>query len=166
MEDDSALSPETCYECKINGYPKKNSRKRRHTKETQSAEHNHVSLASLDMEVPLALVLNASQLNPKEHILELVPAIKPLSGHVHYIIAAGNQDSLFRIQQRDGLSYLHSTRRLTSLTPAPQDYMLEIASSPLYGKAQLRELEERRDQDYLTGQLGGNLRMRLHIRLQ
>lgn len=33
-EDDNALSPEACYECKINGYPKKG-RQRRSTNSTQ-----------------------------------------------------------------------------------------------------------------------------------
>lgn len=127
-------------------------------------QHNHISLASLDIEQPLTLILNASQLNPKKHILELIPAIKPLSGHIHYIIAAGNDDGLFRIQRREGLSYLHSTKRKVILVP--QEYMLDISSSPLYGKAQLKELEDRRDQDYLTGELGENLHMRLHILLQ
>ena len=116
------------------------------------------------MELLLTLVLNASQLNPKQHILELMPAIKPLSGHVHYVIATGNQDGQFRIQRRDGLSYLHSTKR--KVATLPQEYTLEINSSLLYGKAQLKELEDHRDQDYLTGELGENLRMRLHIRLQ
>lgn len=32
--DDNSLSPEACYECKINGYPKKG-RKRRSTNSTQ-----------------------------------------------------------------------------------------------------------------------------------
>ncbi|XP_067114081.1 fibrillin-2-like [Osmerus mordax] len=161
-EEDNALSPDTCYECKVNGYPKKNGRKRRSTNET--AEDIQVSLASLDMELLLTLVLNTSQLNPKQHILELMPAIKPLSGHVHYVIATGNQDGQFRIQRRDGLSYLHSTKR--KVATLPQEYTLEITSSLLYGKVQLKELEDHRDQDYLTGELGENLRMRLHIRLQ
>lgn len=33
-EDENSLSPEACYECKINGYPKKG-RKRRSTNSTQ-----------------------------------------------------------------------------------------------------------------------------------
>ena len=33
-EEDNALSPDTCYECKVNGYPKKYGRKRRSTNET------------------------------------------------------------------------------------------------------------------------------------
>lgn len=33
-EDDNSLSPEACYECKINGYPKKG-RKRRSANSTQ-----------------------------------------------------------------------------------------------------------------------------------
>lgn len=37
-EEDNGLSPETCYECKINGYPKKNGRKRRDANETQTIE--------------------------------------------------------------------------------------------------------------------------------
>ncbi|KAL0963262.1 hypothetical protein UPYG_G00351840 [Umbra pygmaea] len=158
--EDNALSPESCYDCKINGYPKKHNRRRRDANGTQPLQ---MSLASLDMEVPVSLLLNISQLNPKDHILELVPAIQPLLGHVHYVIAAGNHNGLFRIEQRGGLSYLHSTKGRVA---TPQDYDLEIASSSLYGTAELRVLEDRREQDYLTGELGETLHMRLHIRLQ
>lgn len=33
-DEENALSPEACYECKINGYPKKDSRKKRSLNET------------------------------------------------------------------------------------------------------------------------------------
>ncbi|KAK7814716.1 hypothetical protein U0070_018040 [Myodes glareolus] len=35
--DDNSLSPEACYECKINGYPKRG-RKRRSTNETDASD--------------------------------------------------------------------------------------------------------------------------------
>lgn len=37
-DDDNALSPEACYDCKINGYSKKDGRKRRSTNETEPSE--------------------------------------------------------------------------------------------------------------------------------
>ncbi|XP_029108624.1 fibrillin-2 isoform X1 [Scleropages formosus] len=162
-EVDNILSPETCYDCKANSYSKKKIRKTRHVNRTQPLQpEGLVSLASLDMELPLTLVLNISQLNPKKHILELVPALKPLAGHVHYIITAGNKDRAFRIQQRDGVSYLHSTQHRVSAGA----YELQIASMMLYGDSQLRELKNHKDKDYLFRELGENLRMRLRIRLQ
>ncbi|KAG5834126.1 hypothetical protein ANANG_G00258070 [Anguilla anguilla] len=158
-EEENSLSPEACYDCKVNGYPKKSGRRRRGANETENSQEAPVSLASVDMDVTLAL--NVSQLDPQEHILELVPALKPLANHVSYAITAGNEGGAFRIQQRRGLSYLHATRRAV---PRGR-YALEVASRPLYSHAQLRELERRRDRDYLSGELGEDLRMRVHIRL-
>ncbi|KAI1905149.1 hypothetical protein AGOR_G00013160 [Albula goreensis] len=158
-DDGNSLSPEACYECKINGYPKKSGRRKRETNETQTTQEQLVSLASVDSDV--TLVLNVSQLNPQEHILELVPALKPLANHVSYVITAGNEDGAFRIHHRRGLSYLHATHKGASLG----DYTLEVTSRPLYSRAQLRELEDRRDRDYLSGELGEDLRMKVKIQL-
>lgn len=37
VDEENALSPEACYECKINGYPKKDSRRKRSTQELEAA---------------------------------------------------------------------------------------------------------------------------------
>ncbi|MBN3310725.1 FBN2 protein, partial [Amia calva] len=159
-DGENALSPEACYDCKINGISKKNSRRRRHTNETEPTEP--VSLASLDIDSPVVLSLNISELNPKEHILELIPAIQPLTNHVRYVISSGNEDGLFRIHQREGLSYLHTAKRKA----LPGTYDLEISSVPLYRQQELQKLEDSKDTDYLSGELGESLRMRLQIKLQ
>lgn len=41
--DDNSLSPEACYECKINGYPKKG-RKRRSSNSTQEEPQQDVQV--------------------------------------------------------------------------------------------------------------------------
>ncbi|KAI4882658.1 hypothetical protein NFI96_001503 [Prochilodus magdalenae] len=160
--EDNSLSPEACYECKINSLQKRGVRKRRTTNQTEPEEESPVSLASVDMEQPLTLVLSLSRCSPDEHILELVPAIKPLNHHVSYSIKAGNQAGVFRLQKRQGLSYLHCQHKKAFAGV----YELLISSSPLYNHTELRELEDGRDKDYLSGQLGQNLHMRLHITLQ
>ncbi|XP_078142364.1 fibrillin-2 [Centroberyx gerrardi] len=161
---ENALSAETCYGCKISDFPKKNGRNRRNANQTDIIQHSHVSLASLAMEELLNLVLNASQLDPNNHILELLPAIKPLSGRIHYTITAGNLDGLFHIQRHEGLSYLHSTERKP--IAAPQEYTLEICSLLMRGEGPIREPENYQSQENLTGGLGQKLRMRLRIQLQ
>lgn len=121
-----------------------------------------VSLDSVDMEQPLLLVLNISQCTHKEHILELVPALRPLIHHVTYNITEGNQDEIFQLWQHEELSYLHCMPEKAF----PGFYILMISSSPLYDHAELLQLEDNRDRDYLSGELGQNLHMKLHITLQ
>lgn len=160
-DDENLLSHETCYECKINGYSKAGGRKRRNANGTQSGQNEHISLASLDTDTPIKMNLNISELNYKEHILELVPAIEPLNHHVRYVISHGNDNSFFRIHQKDGLSYLHMTKK----RPLEGVYTLEITSIPLYKKKALQKLEDKKDNDYLLGELGEALKMRLQIQL-
>uniref|UniRef100_A0ACB8F1H3 Fibrillin-2 n=1 Tax=Sphaerodactylus townsendi TaxID=933632 RepID=A0ACB8F1H3_9SAUR len=120
-----------------------------------------VSLASIDVETPLALALNLSDLRRKEHILDILPAVASLENHVRYVISQGNQDGFFRIHQKEGLSYLH----LTHHQATPGTYLLEIVSMPLYRKRELQKLEALKDLDYLAGELGQVLKMRLHLHL-
>uniref|UniRef100_A0A8C8RUV9 Fibrillin-2 n=1 Tax=Pelusios castaneus TaxID=367368 RepID=A0A8C8RUV9_9SAUR len=151
IDEENALSPEACYECKINGYSKKNSKRKR----------SQVNLESLDTDTPLKMRLNISGLVNKEHILELMPAIEPLTNHVRYFISYGNDDGIFQIHQTDGLSYLHTAKKKS----VPGTYTLEITSMPLYKKKELKKLEDSNEDNYLLGELGKVLRMRLCIEL-
>uniref|UniRef100_A0A8C9EQH9 Fibrillin 3 n=1 Tax=Pavo cristatus TaxID=9049 RepID=A0A8C9EQH9_PAVCR len=134
-DEDNLLSPETCYECKINGYPKRGRQRR--------SDHT-VNLASMDVEAPLSMMLNLSDLAHNEHILELLPAVEPLENRVRYLISHGNEDGYFRIHQKEGLSFLHLGRKKI----VPGTYLLEIMSVPLY-----------------PGELGQALRMKLQLQL-
>ncbi|XP_059690283.1 fibrillin-2 isoform X2 [Gavia stellata] len=156
-DEENALSPEACYECKINGYSKKDIRKKRSANDTIE----QISLESLDMDSPLKMRVNISRLDNKEHILELMPAIEPLTNHVRYVISRGNGDGIFRIHQRDGLSYLHTVKKKS----VPGTHTLEITSIPLYKKMELKKLEDSNEDSYLLGELGEALRMRLSIDL-
>lgn len=120
-----------------------------------------VSLASIDVDTPLVVVVNRSDLGRKEHILELLPALAPLENRVRYVIAQGNEEGFFHIHQKEGLSYLHLVRKQT---PAGT-YLLEIVSMPLYRKWELQKLEAAKDLDYLTGELGQVLKMRVQLHL-
>ncbi|XP_029441857.1 fibrillin-2-like, partial [Rhinatrema bivittatum] len=158
--EENLLSPEGCYECKVNGYPKRG-RQRRSANATGSQEGDPISLASMDTEALLLMTLNISELAHRQHILELLPALEALENHVRYIISQGNEEGYFRIHQEEGLSYLHlGPRRAT-----PGTYALEITSVPLYRRQELRELEHQNDLNYLAGETGQVLRMRLQIRL-
>lgn len=120
-----------------------------------------ISLESVDMDSPMKMKFNLSGLGSKEHILELMPAIEPLNNHIRYVISQGNDDGVFRIHQRNGLSYLHTAKRKL----VPGTYTLEITSIPLYKKKELKKLEDSNEDDYLLGELGEALRMRLQIQL-
>ncbi|XP_069821064.1 fibrillin-2-like, partial [Dendropsophus ebraccatus] len=156
--EENVLSPETCYECKINGSPKKPGRAKRSWSAADSVSNEDVSLKSLDMEEPLKIMFNILELNKKKHILELVPAIQPLTGHVRYVISNGN-NTVFHINQKDGLSYLH----LAQKDVPPGQYTLDVTSVHLYKKRDFTQLEEQHDDNYLSGELGQTLRMRLQI---
>uniref|UniRef100_A0A8C1IP79 Fibrillin 1 n=1 Tax=Cyprinus carpio TaxID=7962 RepID=A0A8C1IP79_CYPCA len=148
--DENALSPEACYECKINGYPKKG-RKRRNN------DLDWVSLASVDVDHTLQLRLNISTLKSKDHIIDFQPALSTLANHVRYAIDYGNDDGLFRMNQKDGVSYLHISKK-KALQPGV--YYIQIRSVPLTGS---REPTGEPDSDYLSGQLGDALHMSVQI---
>ncbi|XP_042587887.1 fibrillin-2-like [Cyprinus carpio] len=120
-EEENGLSPETCNGCKTNGQQKKSVR-RRHS---SNLRLEGVSLASVDVDQPLRLLLNRSQLKPNEAILELLPAVGAPAQELMYTITAGNRDGFFQIRQQEGISYLHSTHR----TPPVRQYILQIRSS-------------------------------------
>ncbi|XP_036266053.1 fibrillin-2 isoform X3 [Pipistrellus kuhlii] len=161
VDEENALSPEACYECKINGYARKDGRQKRSVQEPGPSAVEKISLESVDMDSPMRMKFNLSGLGSKEHILELMPAIEPLNNHIRYVISQGNDDGIFRIHQRNGLSYLHTAKR----KPVPGTYTLEITSIPLYKKKELKKLEDSNEDDYLLGELGEALRMRLQIQL-
>ncbi|XP_065729501.1 fibrillin-2 [Phocoena phocoena] len=161
VDEENALSPEACYECKINGYSKKDSRQKRSVYEPKPTAVEQISLESVDMDSPVKMKFNLSGLGSKEHILELMPAIEPLNNHIRYVISQGNDDGIFRIHQRNGLSYLHTAKRKL----VPGTYTLEVTSIPLYKKKELKKLEDSNEDDYLLGELGEALRMRLQIQL-
>ncbi|XP_052387608.1 fibrillin-1 isoform X2 [Carassius gibelio] len=156
--DENALSPEACYECKINGYPKKG-RKRRNANGTEDLQNDldWVSLASVDVDHTLQLRLNISTLKSKDHIIDFLPALSTLANHVHYTIDYGNDDGLFRMNQKDGVSYLHISKKKAL---QPGTYYLQIHSVPLTGS---REPTGEPDSDYLSGQLGDALHMSVQI---
>ncbi|XP_032070485.1 fibrillin-2 [Thamnophis elegans] len=156
--EENALSPEACYECKINGYSQKDSRKKRSLNPSQPRE---ISLESLDIDLPLKMRFSVTGLGNKEHILDLMPAIQTLTNHNRYVISFGNHNSTFRIHQKDGLSYLQVAKK----KPTAGIYTLEIVSIPLYKKEELKKLEESNEDNYLLGELGEALKMRLWIEL-
>ena len=119
-----------------------------------------VSLASVDVEDTLVFNLNISDMRSKDHILEFIPALSTLNNHVRYGIDFGNDEGLFKINQKEGISYLHLAKKKALV---PGAYFLHVSSVPLYKKKELAQLEESHDKDYLTGQLGDTLKMKVQI---
>ncbi|KAL6034242.1 hypothetical protein STEG23_009311 [Scotinomys teguina] len=117
-DEEESLSPEACYECKINGLsPQDRSRRSIHG-------GHQVSLAALDTEVPLTLSLYASHLGQVKRILEFRPALESPGGHIRYVIARGKNQGFFFMNHRDGFSSLHLGRR----RPRRGTYQLEVVS--------------------------------------
>ncbi|MEQ2193535.1 hypothetical protein XENOCAPTIV_002402 [Xenoophorus captivus] len=160
-DEDDSLSPEACYECKINGGGK-NGRHRRSPDENELNQEPAVSMASVDTQTSIPMNLSLASLLNKEPLLELLPALEPLEHHVRYIITHGNTDEHFRlVERRDGKSVLRLGKRL----PPPGSYRLEITSLPMFGPRRLHQLEEQHDYDYLQGEIGDALRIKLNIHL-
>ncbi|XP_071399443.1 fibrillin-2b [Centroberyx affinis] len=160
-EDDDSLSPEACYECKINGGGK-GGRHRRNAGDNDLNQEPVVSMASVDTQTSIPMNLSLASLINKEPLLELLPALQPLEHHVRYVITHGNGNEHFRLlERRDGKSVLRLGRR----PPPPGSYRLEIASLPLFGPRRLRQLEDQHDSDYLLGEIGDALRIKLQIHL-
>nr|XP_023420605.1 fibrillin-3 [Cavia porcellus] len=114
--EEEPLSPEACYECKINGLTPRD-------RPPRSVHEGHqLSMATLDAEVPLTLGLKLSCLTQAEHILELRPALQGQG--VRYVVARGNGQSFFRMVHRSGLSSL----QLGPRRPGPGKYQLEVVS--------------------------------------
>lgn len=100
-----------------------------------------ISLASWDIEKAAVFSINISDLSNKDRILELLPALTTLTNHNRYLIDSGNEDGFFRINKKDGISYLHFTKK----KPVPGNYSLQISSIPLYKKKELNQLEAKHD---------------------
>lgn len=95
--------------------------------------------------------------------MDFLPALSTLANHVRYTIEYGNDDSLFKINQKDGISYLHVSKKKSV---QPGVYYLQIRSVPLYGRKEQTQLDEQlSDRDYLSGQLGDALLMKVQILL-
>lgn len=119
-------------------------------------------MASVDTHDSIPMNLSLASLLNKEPLLELLPALQPLEHHVRYVITHGNANEHFRVlERRDGKSVL----RLGKRPPAPGSYRLDIASLPLFGPRKRHQLEEQHDSDYLQGEIGDALRIKLHIHL-
>jgi hypothetical protein len=119
-------------------------------------------MASVDTQASIPMNMSLVSLLNKEPLLELLPALQPLEHHVRYVITHGNADEHFRLlERRDGKSVLRLGRR----PPPAGSYRLEIASLPLFGPRKLRQLEDQHDNDYLLGEIGNALRIKLHIHL-
>ncbi|XP_052610644.1 fibrillin-3 isoform X2 [Peromyscus californicus insignis] len=117
-DEEESLSPEACYECKINGLSPQDRPRR-------SIQGGHqVSLATLDTEVPLTLSLYISHLGQVKHILEFRPALESLGGQIRYVIARGNNQGFFCMNHLDGFSSLHLGHR----RPRRGKYQLEVVS--------------------------------------
>lgn len=123
-------------------------------------EQETISLASVDIEDTLLFNLNISDVKSKDHILEFIPALSTLNNHVRYTIDFGNEEGLFKINQKEGISYLHLAKKKALV---PGAYFLQVTSVPMYKKKELAQLEDRHDKDYLTGQLGETLKMKVQI---
>lgn len=129
--------------------------------QAQPKTEANVSLASWDVDKLTVFAFNISHVSNKVRILELLPALTTLTNHNRYLIESGNENGFFKINQKEGISYLHFTKK----KPVAGIYSLQISSTPLYKKKELNQLEDKYDKDYLSGELGDALKMKIQISL-
>lgn len=123
-----------------------------------------ITSASVDIDNIIRFNLSISELRAKDHIIEFLPALSMLKNHVRYAIDYGNDAGLFKLNQRNGLSFLHlSKNKRHQLVPGV--YYLHISGVPAYGKKELEAIEDEKDKDYLSGELGETLHIKLQIDL-
>lgn len=129
-----------------------------------SVHQEVIPSASMDVDDIIYFNLSIGQLSAKDHIIEFLPALSTLKNHVRYAIDSGNDAGLFKLNQRDGVSFLHlsKTKRHHLL---PGAYHLHISGVPGFRKKELEALEDENDKDYLSGELGESLHIKLQIDL-
>ncbi|TUO83207.1 Fibrillin-2 [Bagarius yarrelli] len=98
----------------------------------------------------------------QNHIIEFLPALSTLKNHLRYTINSGNDNSLFKLNQRDGVTFLHLNKNKRHHL-LPGVYYLQLSGVPVYGKKELEVLEDQNDKDYLSGELGESLHIKLQI---
>uniref|UniRef100_UPI00358F5836 fibrillin-2-like n=1 Tax=Myxine glutinosa TaxID=7769 RepID=UPI00358F5836 len=159
-DHEDILSPDTCYECQLNGYDA--GRRRR------SAHHNHTAQkkisrqASLDLDWPLHVRLNVSTFGPYTRILQFTPALSALKHHIRYGITDGNSLGLFRLHHHNGVSTLTSKRRGQA---RPGVYHLKLIGIPAFRREELRKLNAKHETNYLDGERGNTLHLTLLLEL-
>uniref|UniRef100_A0A8C4QY15 Uncharacterized protein n=1 Tax=Eptatretus burgeri TaxID=7764 RepID=A0A8C4QY15_EPTBU len=162
------LSSEACFDCKINGQDKPGQRHRREAKEHQTTEiymnNSLEAVSSLDIKRPIEMHLNVSKLHDGSHVLHLIPALTALDGHVRYAITSGNQDGCFSLAWHDGAASLRIIKAKAEAS-RPGSQQLELAAAPAYHGPALRRLHAAHERDYLEGELGRKLRLKLLVHL-
>lgn len=64
---------------------------------------------------------------PKTRIIKVLPALAALKHNVRYTIVRGNEEGVFSMHERHGISSLHFTHKLTG----PAEFHLEVECQPI-----------------------------------
>lgn len=87
----------------------------------------------VNVSVPIILHVNLHDLAHREHLIELIPALRQLNEHTRYRITHGNEDNLFRIHKRQMdagvVHFIHLNQ--PSNRVAPGKYKLGIEVRPM-----------------------------------
>ncbi|TRY90178.1 hypothetical protein DNTS_033362 [Danionella cerebrum] len=114
---------------------------------------DEVGLASVDVDDTLQLHFNISTLTSEDHIIDFIPALSTLENQLSYTI--DNDEGLFHMTQKDGISYLHISKKKPLHTG---EYYIQIRSQPV-SETHSGNLES----DYVSEQLGDALLMKVQI---
>lgn len=85
-------------------------------------QNQTVEVIVLDENKPIVLHLRQKQTRPKARIVKVIPALTSLKNNVRYSILSGNQNNVFSMHRRRGISSLHFTQRINE----PSNFELEI----------------------------------------
>lgn len=81
----------------------------------------------LDTDGIIKIVISLAQTKHRRRIIKLQPALNYLQNNIVYNITKGNEDHLFKMSTRNGVSSLHFTHRIKH----PGLFILEIVGRPL-----------------------------------
>lgn len=104
---------------------------------------------TINLKVPLGLTRH------RKRIIRLQPALNYLQNNLVYSIAKGNDDSLFKITTKNGVTSLHFSHRIKH----PGIFNLEIVGNPIH------DLKEQKVNESATKHTEGLFHINLHIQV-
>nr|XP_039274629.1 fibrillin-2-like [Styela clava] len=79
--------------------------------------------------VPIIMHLSLQNLNPRQRLIQLIPAIRILKDHTLYKIIGGNKDRMFMIKNQNGVHSIHYEEDIE-----PGKYTIKLKVIPKIGR--------------------------------
>nr|XP_039274602.1 fibrillin-2-like isoform X1 [Styela clava] len=123
-----------CYDCGPVG-------PHRQRRSTESAQMEMISgddenRPPVNTSVPIIMHLSLQNLNPRQRLIQLIPAIRTLKDHTLYKIIGGNEGRMFRIHKQDSFHFIHLNRGFEREEGKiePGQYKIKVEAKPTIDK--------------------------------